>query len=663
MSSAGHFNGFDGSIPIFGGTGQFMGTAGFIMPDLPGPPLVPLNHFSPGTGADRTISLQSEEAAFETLFDQFDLKAFPFYNFWESDELTNEAIELGNKKIEEVPRYIKLSWKRTPDLRKSYEVGQGSVVAGGIGVSIFSDGNKPNEDLDVEPINSFLSPGTINAVVELPKSAVSVKNADESFEVDEDAFLRDPSNGKISIHEARSQLMSEKLLTGKNRNGILSSSLDSIIPDDSYVPLSTKVKFVDTGIDNIGNSSRINLVEQPHQIENISSISYLLSELEVLGRIKKQNLRGTPVTFVPKVGAFEIEYVGYIIEKYSSNGSGFTKVDEFLISDRNVDFFFDTKVAYGKLYRYRIKAVLRWTTDDLQGSLFNSSREEKFSTAYVHSEWGKNWAYATCIDEKIPLHPDELNVRPESHRKRIIVTCKIPDNSQNDITFIRIMRKTLDENGVELTGWVEKHISGLKNIIFKDDDVEFFQDSRNRYVYTAQCLTLHDEQSMLAEQFQTELSVNYRYDGEKQVQCISAAGVNPYFFGSFSTNPVREIPKEILLSKPKSGQTSHFAILGRNLIGSSPIGSSNYIVRIKSLDTGEEKDIPLKLIVSQLPTSTSESSAGFGLIEKFGTSFGSSNSLSNFSLINSVLTSMNEESEENQFQLLPGDRPLPGESW
>lgn len=58
-----------------------------------------------------------------------------------------------------------------------------------------------------------------------------------------------------------------------------------------------------------------------------------------------------------------IEYVGYIVEKERLNRQTeqWNRIDEYRIIGQSASSFIDTRVAYGEVYRYRIKNVIRVT--------------------------------------------------------------------------------------------------------------------------------------------------------------------------------------------------------------------------------------------------------------------------------------------------------------
>ena len=227
-------------------------------------------------------------------------------------------------------------------------------------------------------------------------------------------------------------------------------------------------------------------------------------------------------------------------------------------------------------------------------------------SSYFYSEWSKKWIYGTCMDDQPPLPPDELQVRPESHRKRIVVTFRLPENHQRDILSMRLFRKLQDEHGRDLTDWLPMVHSDGKvdqapaNVIFYDRDVDFFQISKRRYVYAAQCVSRHGEDSVLSTQLAARLNKDYSSRGEFLVDCVSAQGVRLEYFGAFSVIPFQTTKVETIAQSPpqKIGQNPGVAAIvltGRDTISGAQSVSGVYLLRVQSLDTGETSDIPFNL--------------------------------------------------------------------
>lgn len=672
------------------------------------------------TVADRNIfSRESSDASYETLFNDFNLEAYPFYNFWVADELIDDNESRGKRKLEDIPRYIKVSWNIAPDLSKT-NIANHDVTIHDIpparpvtdnGITITVNGiNFVPEHLQQHNFsealnnlaNGYINPGAINGIVEMPlhnaglDSHMSHAKTSHIHHIDEDAFLTHPSTVGISIHEIKAninhmtngalgaaQVASSQLSTnsrndrdtffnGKfsvnkspftggrmridgvhssspplsiiartavsNKNhhdhvigvvkNIVKSQHNSSIKNAAFA----KVNFTNSSIDGIVSSKKVNLMTEPHHVETMVSIANVLPQLEVLSRRGSIISRNSSHDMIAKIPSFDshkslppLEYIGYVLEKYKRMKSGvFELVEEIKLSSRDCDQYYDTRVLYGEVYRYRIKSIIRWTHPDNIGKFgqdnFKGNLFAPYVSSYFASEWNNKWAYASLIDTTPPDPPDELTVRPESHRKRIAITFRLPHNPQRDIFKMRLFRKLQDSEGHDLTNWIQvkeqtsqanqlTNFSGLddnpdagidfgpRNVLYFDTDVDFFQTNGIRYVYAAQSVSRHHECSYISEQIGVKLNKDYKINGEYKADFVSSAGVKLEHFGAFSVNPPRRTRREIIthVNSNEYNHSSIFSLSPRDGASDNMRDNATYYLRIESLDTGEIKDYRLEL--------------------------------------------------------------------
>lgn len=711
----------------------------------------------------------SSPAPFETLYNDFDLQAYPFYNFWTPDETTNDRDGIQLRNLEDVPRYIKLSWIPAPDLKDPEEKQVPKTVGTRtIEPIIFSrEIEKPSgfrvkglsfspEHLQIKGFetaksmlaNGSIAPGVIESVVDLPLTSTKLQN-DKIFSptsnVDEDSFLTNESYAGISIHELEAQvnqlvdpiasiasldlsMMSPALASKKSElvdGKVLMSStsrsggtmkISSVHPSSPTLSLTAntstttkkenvdeverlsssvqksdqeqqtevahlKVKFVDTSIGGLVDKKRINLMKSPEHVDTAIAIAPSLSKLEMLARTRSmsgRNIVEPPSLPSPKVKP--LEYIGYVIEKYVRQPSGaFVKVDEIDIPSREADYFIDSKVLYNKIYRYRMKAIIRWTRpssftiegpDVTVSETFasNATKLANYKSSYFSSEWGTKWSYASCTDNQPPPPPDELTVRPESHKKRISISFKVPEDSQKDVLGMRLYRKVKDENGIDITDWERLGGDfGPENVLFfdefKENNFTYFQQIGQKFVYAATTITKHGEESNLSEQLCARLNQDYFSKGEFPVEFISCAGVRKQYFGNFSVYPhsrmkmeVKRTPKPTRIGKSPGKSSISFG--SRSAFGTISLTDSNYIIRIQSLDTGEKKDIPLSSKIVNTPTvehveETDIFAANYNILSN---AVQTNTTNSNTNVTNNLPKTRGEE-------LIPRDYPLPGESY
>ena len=506
--------------------------------------------------------------------------------------------------------------------------------------------------------NGYLAPGVISAVVEAtgidsaPSSFVNSRNA-----IDEEKFLSDDSMAGISSEElranrdqssngllsrmkassdpAKSGLYSGKTYADVDEDGastISDSSMtfrsitsktkrQSVVDDDVgsfFSRFSTKrsddasstsinVKFVDQEIDGSIDESRVSSIFGHHHAESIVALSHVMPNLAVMSRsnLSSRTTSGKGmVTFPSPPTIVPLEYVGYVLEKYKMDDSGaFVFFEEIDIPSREIGSYIDTKVSYGGAYRYRIRAIMRWSrpqmSDDRGGDFVPQPIPGAgLISSYIAGEWSRSWTYSHIVDNSLPPCPDEFNVRPDSRNKRIIVTMKVPDDSQRDIIGMNLFRRTVSHDGTS-TLWksVLDETFDVKNSIFYDRNVEYVQDGGNRYVYAAYTFTGHGEISSLSEQISATITSAYEITGEERAVLVSCAGVSLNQFGSFSVRPSLVHRGEVIVPLERTTGDRRVAsatFSGREFTSSGMGSDRSYVVRIESLDTGEVVDVPFK---------------------------------------------------------------------
>jgi hypothetical protein len=644
------------------------------------------------------FSKESSQAPFETLFNDFNLKVTPVYNFWTDDELTNDHDELGDRDPDSVPRYVKISWDPAPDLFPVLDPGatrmrpaapnpSQNVTSNINGVTFSPDHMQPeNFPLVMSSLaNGYTNPGVINSIIEMPLHASgldtyqSLSEVDPIQRLDEVAFLRNHDNqgttlsevisnvhqltngvlgatdigssklpakdeqlrsdtfdqrfsvhkspftgGELQIHgqvpDSPSLSMVVNSVTNKSHQPIpfisLAQNLVQPAPSTSMKhSAQIKATFVDLSIGGAISETRVSTMTQPHHVESMVAIAGMLPNLEMLNASSLNEILRKSIVpmFSTPSGVADLSYVGYVIEKYSLSDAGnFELVDTIGVPDRKTFEFIDTQVKYGGVYRYRIRSIVRWThlpnvsVDGVDPTNSSSPSSQTSMTApskssYFGSAWNLSWEYGQIIDIQPPAPPDEFSIRTDSKKKKVIVTLKLPDNPQRDIYTIGILRKVQDSSGNDLTLWTAIGPKfSAQNVFFEDTAVEFFEDSRLRYVYSAYCVSRHNEVSPLCEQLAARLNKNSKVYGEYPVEFISCKGVDVVAFGSFSVYPFKKTMVEVIMIPPPSKDlmTRSMAkgvFVGREGKGSSPINSKQHVIRIQSLDTGETIDLNLEV--------------------------------------------------------------------
>jgi hypothetical protein len=377
-----------------------------------------------------------------------------------------------------------------------------------------------------------------------------------------------------------------------------------------------KVKFVHPVIDGVISERKVNLMSRTEHAENMVAISQILPYLEVFSQAKvTEKIKKIDIPSFPSPpGTKSLEYVGYILEKYKKSSSGvFEKIEEIDLPNKDYSEYYDTKICYGAVYRYRIRCILRWTRPNDVGPLgkdttmaprvaTQTTSLAPLKSSYFGSEWNKKWAYATVMDTVSPEPPDELIVRPDSRNSRCIVTMKIPENIQRDILQMLLFRKIQNENGEDLTGWqvLNDRDPGVKNVLFYDENLSYFQDSRYRYVYAGICITRHGEISNLSEQLGVKLNKQYKTLGEFPVEFVSCKNVQLGYFGAFAYNPPKRYKGELIVAPNEGDSKVQISFKVREAFGNGTSNDNSYFVKLESLDTGLSQSFPLDITYKNL---------------------------------------------------------------
>jgi hypothetical protein len=396
-----------------------------------------------------------------------------------------------------------------------------------------------------------------------------------------------------------------------------------------------KAKFIHTNLGGLVRDRRVQSLSSLEHAETVIALGPHLDNLAVYaesGMVDKPRDITIP-SFPAPVGLKTIEYVGYVIEKFALDDGAFKLKDTIYIPGREFTEYYDTKIKYGTVYRYRIRSIARWTREQgigvygsdstTSGRNFNIGAFSPNLASFFGTEWSRNWAYANIIDQIPPNPPDELTVRVSSREKRVYVSMKLPHNPQLDINRMTILRRLQDVSGRNVSEWeTVKEISaevrqGTRvtygeangeiiskedfvefapiNSLFIDENVEYFQHSNVRYVYTAMCHTLHGETSVLADQLSATLNEEWARTGEFPIEFVSCAGVDlDMATGVFAVIPERRFRSEIIFS----GKAK---LEGQPRVGEKLLNDSQYVMRVESLDTGQLMDIPVSVTFTNLP--------------------------------------------------------------
>jgi hypothetical protein len=539
---------------------------------------VGIRHFDPAKTAE---SARSTTAFHSTLFEAFGLRAEAVYNFYTNDETSNPDQD-ENVPAHQLPRYIELFWNPVPNRTAAVQGGKSirplderrRTVAPVLGV---------REAID-SSANTFISPGVLNALLVNPVSLTPAANFSE------DSFLTSEQVGGLSAASYATDPASQ-------------------FHTSAPVPVvHTRVSFIDPSIAGAADQNRMLVAGDEIQLINAGAISKLLSSLEVLSEFN-QDVRpqNPPPVFPAPADSPTLTYIGYLIERFELGPNGdMTPSKTFEVGDINQRRFVDRSVLFGVRYAYRIRTVVQWTHEP--GITFTGPstiiRQDPFDPAagtprkeasFYAGDWS-DWARAQVVDNVLPDPPDELTVRPISHRGEIDVVWKMPNDPQKDIHRVRLLRCV--DNG-KLGPWKLLGEFPALNGRYTDRDVRPFEESREKYIYAMYSLSLHGERSALSEQIEARLAVPSRRITEFPLKRVAPGGYDAMSDSYVSRLLVRDwtiIAKSRIGFYIRRGESVH------------PLHDRTYVVEVQSLSTGER--VQLKLAVDSTDVEVGTSTRG-----------------------------------------------------
>lgn len=592
----------------------------------------------------KTLSSRSVVAPYSTIFDKFDLRAEPVYNFFVPDETMTSDQNVNGKKLDELPRYVMLKWRTAPKKvakpielpdkrirRVSLPPRRNSVRSG---ITFSTVGTRVSVAKDIVA-NGYIAPATIRATVEAPQNLTTKRSIVSSF--DEDDFLasgngssnelltnvraiessqtvasssgsvsagqfvarRDVAAGSFMLSSANPSSPNISIVATTARNDTRLPSVANRLIGMLNVPVQRpqvpmRVNFVEPNIASTVSAIKLNGATRPEHVESIIGLAPLLPNFESITSMLPTIVGQQEAPSSDTSGNEGTEYIGYVIEKYVRDGSGtFVLIDEIHIDDIEQSSFVDAAVLYGGVYRYRMRAILRWThapnvnvsgymSSVTPNGTFQTSKLAASKQTFFDSDWSRNWAYAAVLDLVPPPPPDEVNARSISSKRSVSISWKMPEDKQRDISGFVLLRRSCDENLVPTSEWSQVGPRQLPaNGRYDDTGLSYSDEiAGNGYVYALQTTSLHDETSTLSDQIAVFLNREWQEIGERESILFSEAGVEPYMHGAYSVKPNRFEERETVAR-------GSIAFCGRLGSGKSRFDDREYSLLLESLDTGE----------------------------------------------------------------------------
>ena len=516
-------------------------------------------------------SRRSTTAYHSTLFEDFDFRAESVYNYYTDDERTN-TVQDENIPAHQLPRYVELFWRTVP-LRSVLSLGGSKMLRPLDGRQIDNGTVAGIKDALDAAANGFIQPGAVDALIVAPT------NLETTRPFSEDQFLTARAGGGLSAANFAT-------IDGSEFHS-------SPLPTDT---VQSRITFIDPSIAGAAAPARVVLSEDQVHLTQIAAISKLLSGLEVLSEFNQDvPPMNPPPAFPAPADAPTLTYVGYLIERHEVRDDGSMLLNRVIeIDDPGQRRFVDREVKFGTRYVYRIRTAVQWTHPPDIGftgpSTINrcmpfdpAAGTPRKEASFYASDWS-DWARAEIVDNVLPDPPDELTVRPVSHRRLIDVVWRMPNDPQRDVRRARLVRCT--ETDGRLSPWKILGEFPAKNGRFVDRDVGPFSETHTKYVYAMYSLSTHGEMSELSEQVEVSLADPSRKVREFPVRQVAPRGADPMGDSHSSRLPIRDwniIARERVGFYIRKGSSVH------------PLHDRTYVVEVQSLSTGERAQVTLSV--------------------------------------------------------------------
>lgn len=526
--------------------------------------LVQVSEFSADT-AEIIKSNPSIHVFHSTLFENFNLKCVPQYNFYSSDEQTNQQQD-KLEDLRKLPRYITLSWNKVPNKTVQQKSTKGIKPVDTRKFEISKVSVQNTTDAKKSLSNGYLSPGVVSALIVKPTSIVSKPKFNEEY------LLQ--SKGKISAL----------------------SNLDNKKFHLPVMPVSnsrTRANFVDPSINNVLSDNRIKSSNEVHHISSMVNLSKLLPSLEVLSELNQDADHIHSVQTFPAPQHFStITYIGYVIERYEIASDGLMSLSKTIdIDDISVGSIVDRDVLFGKNYVYRIKTIVQWAHSSDSGffgktkfdilPIFNTSKTSNKVASFYSGDWS-DFVKCTITDDKLPDEIDEIYIRPISSKKMINICWKMPADYQKDLKSIVLLKAT--SNNGKISDWKKVAEFDIGNGMYNDEDVSFYESANISYIYALYSTSVHDEISKLSDQFEVRLTNRYKYMGEYDIKRVVPKGAAVYTHASYRQGHIKNVVA--------NNSITFYCRTGKNM---PPFFNNDYVAEIQSLSTGETIDVKISL--------------------------------------------------------------------
>jgi hypothetical protein len=201
---------------------------------------------------------------------------------------------------------------------------------------------------------------------------------------------------------------------------------------------------------------------------------------------------------------------------------------------------------------------------------------------YMRSSW-TSYQNVVVLDTDSPPPPQQLTVRPISHRDEIHVSWVVPQNDQGDVTSLTLYRRGR-RGDVFTSNWsiIADRLPVSNGMV---RDLVPWLEHPDEVVYAMTSTSIHGQVSSLSEQISCTL---VRRGDERDSTLISLPGALLTAHGQFSVIPFNPVRSDVICRRgftisPRTGESGYMN------------SNKGLVIRIQSLDTGEVSEKSLNI--------------------------------------------------------------------
>lgn len=231
-----------------------------------------------------------------------------------------------------------------------------------------------------------------------------------------------------------------------------------------------------------------------------------------------------------------VEVVGFIIDKVEINDRGESKpCDSIILENPNTTYAIDTKVKYNTRYRYQIRTITVFSLPAID----NDSGDIGIIRTLVSSKPSRPF-YILCDEQLAPPPPADIEFVWNYEINKLSLNWSFPVNTQRDIKYFQVFRRTRLEDAFELVKMFDfddseiraqlnekpdnKLIAKLVNPLTVWTDDEF--EKNNRFIYSIVSIDAHGLSSGYSAQYEVWFDI---FKNKLQKKLVSHSGApKPY---------------------------------------------------------------------------------------------------------------------------------------